>query len=127
MNHVLAALLNIYRGIIYKEYLKSGQAINSTIYNNILIKVSDAICEKRKNEFKRKAVLFHQEDVRLHVSAMTNWTLYTLEWDLMQHPPYSPDMAPSDYYMFSHLQLHLGGIIFHSNDEIINEVDHCCI
>ncbi|GFQ63918.1 histone-lysine N-methyltransferase SETMAR [Trichonephila clavata] len=50
---------------------------------------------------------------------MTGWTLYTLEWDLMEHPPY---MVPSDYYLFS--RLHHDGIIFHSNDEVINEVGY---
>ncbi|GBM32644.1 hypothetical protein AVEN_89641-1 [Araneus ventricosus] len=54
---------------------------------------------------------------------MTGWTLYKLEWDFMQHPPYSPDMAPSDFYLFSHLQLHLDGAIFNSNEEVINEFD----
>ncbi|GFX48437.1 histone-lysine N-methyltransferase SETMAR [Trichonephila clavipes] len=38
-------------------------------------------------------------------------------------PTYSPDMATSDYYQFSYLQLHLKGTIFHSNDEFINKVD----
>ncbi|GFV64099.1 histone-lysine N-methyltransferase SETMAR [Trichonephila clavipes] len=41
----------------------------------------------------------------------------------MQHPPCSPDMVPSDYYLFSHLYLHLDGPIFHSNDKVISEVD----
>ncbi|GBN11604.1 hypothetical protein AVEN_245636-1 [Araneus ventricosus] len=54
---------------------------------------------------------------------MTAWMLYKLEWDLMQHPPYIPDMAPSDFYLFSHLQPHLDGAIFNSNEEVINEVD----
>ncbi|GBM58713.1 hypothetical protein AVEN_153325-1 [Araneus ventricosus] len=53
---------------------------------------------------------------------MTGWTLYKLEWDLIQHPPYSPDMVTSDFYLFSHLQLHLDGAIFNSNEEVINEV-----
>ncbi|GFY13187.1 hypothetical protein TNCV_364341 [Trichonephila clavipes] len=35
---------------------------------------------------------------------------------------YSPDMVPSDY-LFSHLKQHLDSPIFHSNDEVINEVD----
>ncbi|GBM80452.1 hypothetical protein AVEN_57290-1 [Araneus ventricosus] len=74
-----------------------------------------------KNEFRRKVVLFHQAHARSHVSTMTDWTLYKLEWDLMQHPPYSPDMVPSDFYLFSLLQLHLDGAIFNSN-EVINEV-----
>ncbi|GBN92189.1 hypothetical protein AVEN_255379-1 [Araneus ventricosus] len=53
----------------------------------------------------------------------TSWTLYNkLEWDLIQHPPYSKDMSPSYFYLFSHLQLHLDGSIFNSNEEVINEV-----
>ncbi|GBM01615.1 Histone-lysine N-methyltransferase SETMAR [Araneus ventricosus] len=88
----------------------------------MLIKVRNVIREKRRNEFGRKVVLFHQGNARPRVSTMTGWTLYKLEWDLMQHPPYSPDMAPSDFYLFSHLQLHLDGAIFNSNEEVINEV-----
>ncbi|GFV78527.1 hypothetical protein TNCV_1888331 [Trichonephila clavipes] len=49
---------------------------------------------------------------------MTSWILNTLELDLMQNPPYNPDMVPLDYYLFSYLQLHLDGTIFHSNDEV---------
>ncbi|GFW92345.1 uncharacterized protein TNCV_3588651 [Trichonephila clavipes] len=89
----------------------------------MLIEVSDAIREKRKKEFRRKVLLFHQDNARPHVSAMISWTLCTLEWGLRQHPPYRPDMAPSDYYLFLHLQLHLEGTIFHSNDNVINEIN----
>ncbi|GBN79963.1 hypothetical protein AVEN_10866-1 [Araneus ventricosus] len=88
----------------------------------MLIKVRYAILEKRRNEFRRKVVLFHQDNARPHVSTMTGWTLYKLEWDLIQHPPYNTDMSPSDFYLFSHLQLHLDGAIFNSNEEVINEV-----
>ncbi|GBO36497.1 hypothetical protein AVEN_233423-1 [Araneus ventricosus] len=78
----------------------------------MLINVHDAICERR-NEFRRKVVLFPQDNARPHVSTMTGWTFYKLEWDL-QHPPYSPGMTPSDFYLFSHL--HRNGVIFNSND-----------
>ncbi|GBL95584.1 hypothetical protein AVEN_24798-1 [Araneus ventricosus] len=89
----------------------------------MLIKVRDAIREKRRNAFRRKVVLFHQDNARPHVSTMTGWTLYKLEWDLMQHPPYRSDMALSVSYLFSHLQLHLDGAIFNSNEGIINDVN----
>ncbi|GFV32511.1 histone-lysine N-methyltransferase SETMAR [Trichonephila clavipes] len=88
----------------------------------MLIKVSDAIRQKRIKEFRTRVVL-HQDDVRPHASAMASWTLCTLEWDLMQHPLYSSYMTPSDYYLFFHLQLHLEGRIFHLNDKVINEVN----
>ncbi|GFS68314.1 histone-lysine N-methyltransferase SETMAR [Trichonephila clavipes] len=51
------------------------------------------------------------------------WILYKLEWVLMQHQPYNADTVPSECYLFSHLQLHLDGTIFHSNDKVMNEVD----
>ncbi|GBN29915.1 hypothetical protein AVEN_253451-1 [Araneus ventricosus] len=88
----------------------------------MLIKVRNAIRKKRRSEFRRKVVPFHQDNARPHVSMMTVWSLYKLEWDLIQHPPYSPDMAPSDFYLFSHLQIHLDGAIFDSNEEVINDV-----
>ncbi|GBN55130.1 hypothetical protein AVEN_10529-1 [Araneus ventricosus] len=85
----------------------------------MLIKVRDAIRKKRRNEFRMKVVRFHQHNARTRVNTMAGWTLYKLEWVLMQHPPYSPDMALSDFYPFSHLQLHHDGGIFNSN-EVIN-------
>ncbi|GBM47148.1 Histone-lysine N-methyltransferase SETMAR [Araneus ventricosus] len=103
------------QGIIYKKYLKIVQTINSAIYSNMLIKVRDAIREKRRNKFRRKVVLFHQDNARPHVSTMAGWTLYRLEWNLIQHPPYSTDMEPSDLCLFLHLPLHLDGVIFNSN------------
>ncbi|GBM07816.1 hypothetical protein AVEN_33099-1 [Araneus ventricosus] len=87
------------------------------------IKVRDGIRRKRRNELRRKVVLFHQDNTRPHVGKMTGWTLYKLEWDLVQHLPYSPNMAASVFYPFSHLQLHLDGAIFNSNEEVMNESD----
>ncbi|GFR24448.1 histone-lysine N-methyltransferase SETMAR [Trichonephila clavata] len=88
----------------------------------MLSKVSNTIREKRKKNIKRQVVLFHQDNARPHVSAMTDWTLYTLEWDFI-HQPYNPGTLLSDYYLLPHLQLNIDGTIFHSNDEVINEVD----
>ena len=40
----------------------------------------------------------------------------------MPHPPYSPDLAPSDYHLFRSLQKHLNGKTFDSNEAIKNEL-----
>lgn len=77
----------------------------------------------KKKVFRNDVVPYHQDNAWPHPSAMSEWTLYAMEWDFIQHPPYSPAMVPSDYYIFSHLQLHFVGTIFYSNNEVINEVD----
>jgi hypothetical protein len=32
-----------------------------------------------------------------------------LQWELLEHPPYSPDLAPSDFHLFGLLKNHLSG------------------
>jgi len=41
-------------------------------------------------------------------------------WDMLDHPPYSPDFAPSDFHMFPALKKHLGAMKF-VNDEEVHE------
>ena len=36
----------------------------------------------------------------------------------LSHPPYSLDLAPSDYYLFTHLKKHLRGKRFNIKDDL---------
>ena len=62
--------------------------------------------------------MFHQDNVTPHVSAFTGWTLYGLKWDLLPHSPYSSDIAHSDFYLSSHLQLNFTGARLNSAQDI---------
>lgn len=52
-------------------------------------------------------VIFYHDNTRPHVDVIHRWTLYKLDWYLMKHPSYSPDMAIQEFNLFSHLHLHL--------------------
>ncbi|GBN35456.1 hypothetical protein AVEN_186909-1 [Araneus ventricosus] len=84
----------------------------------MLIKVRKAIREKRRNEFRRKVVLFHQDNARPHVHRLDTLqagvgfdTTSTIQ---PRHGPFG--------FLFSDLQLHLDGAFINSNEEVINEV-----
>jgi hypothetical protein len=49
-------------------------------------------------------------------------TLLKLKWDVLPHPPYSPDLAPSDYNLFGSMKMVLGGKRFRNNYEVIAAV-----
>jgi len=49
--------------------------------------------------------------------------LRDLHYELLEHPPYSPDLAPSDFSLFPKLKLFLAGHLFSSNQEAIAAVD----
>ena len=42
----------------------------------------------------------------------------TFGWEQIDHPPYSPDLALSDYYLFKHLKSFLGDQRFHNDDDV---------
>jgi hypothetical protein len=48
--------------------------------------------------------------------------LEKLKWDILNHLPYSLDLAPSDYHLFLHLKKHLTWKKFDNNDEVQEEV-----
>jgi histone-lysine N-methyltransferase SETMAR len=48
--------------------------------------------------------------------------LRDLHYELLEHPPYSPDLAPSDFYLFPKLKLFLAGQRFSSNQNAIAAV-----
>ncbi|GFU28733.1 histone-lysine N-methyltransferase SETMAR [Trichonephila clavipes] len=74
------------------------------IHQKKLDKLNDALQQKRSELINRKGVVFHQDNARPHTSLVTRQKLLQLEWDTMLHPPYSPDLALSDYYLFRSLQ-----------------------
>ena len=58
---------------------------------------------------KKKKVLFHQDNASYHKSIATMAKLYELLFELLSHPPYSPDLASSDYWLFADLKRMLQG------------------
>ncbi len=41
----------------------------------------------------------------------------------MEHPPYSPDLAPCDFWLLSCLKSSLGGRRFDTNEAVVAEVN----
>jgi histone-lysine N-methyltransferase SETMAR len=41
-----------------------------------------------------------------------------IQWELLEHLPYSLDLAPSDSHLFGSLKTHLGGKCFTDDKEV---------
>jgi histone-lysine N-methyltransferase SETMAR len=49
-----------------------------------------------------------------HTAAHTGVLLEHFNWVLFDHPPYSTDLVPSDYYLFTYLKNWIGSQSFNS-------------
>jgi len=81
------------------------------------------IREKKKPGLQKKKIIFHQDNALAHKSVLAMGKLRDLHYELLEHPPYSPDLATSDFSLFPKLKLFLAGQRFSSNQEAIATVE----
>jgi len=105
------------RDIIHVYLLPHGAPINSEYYCRVLSDVHMRLWKKRPGLIT-KGVLFLQDNARAHTAHHTMCTLQLLGWEILPHPPYSPDLAPSDFHLFGPLKEFLGGQQFSTDDEV---------
>ena len=113
-----------WKGVLYYELLPENQTINSNKYCSQLDQLKAALDKKRPELVNRKPINFHEDNARLHVSLMTRQKLLQLGWEVLINPPYSPDIAPSDFHLFRSLQKSLNGKDFNPLEDCKRHLKH---
>jgi len=111
-------------GVVYYELLKPTETITGDRYRTQLMRLSRALKDKRPqyNERHDKVILQH-DNARPHVAKVVKTYLETLKWEVLPHPPYSLDVAPSDYHLFRSIAHGLADQHFRSYEEVKNWID----
>ena len=82
--------------------------INADRYCSTLSLLRAAIRKKRRGILDIDVIILH-DNARPHVANKTVQKLRKFHWEFLEHPPYSPDLAPSDFHFFSLLKKFLAG------------------
>lgn len=91
-------------GVIYHELLKPGETVTKDRYQRQLTNVARALTLKRpETESRHEKVILLHDNAPAHTANDTRNMLAKLKWEILPHPPYSPDLAPSDYHLFASL------------------------
>ena len=94
--------------------------ITGVYYASLLHRLSKEI-KKKRSHLKKKKILFHQDKAQVHTCTVSISKIMELKFKLLQHPSYSKDLVPSDFFLFSNLKKWLQQ--FTSNEEIIAKTD----
>ena len=86
-------------------------------YSSLLVQLKDILKEKCHRKFT-EGVLFWQDNAPAHWALATQKKLAYLAFQCLYNPPYSPDLAPSDYRLFFGLKKQLKGRHFSSYVEV---------
>jgi histone-lysine N-methyltransferase SETMAR len=109
------------QGVLLAHFKKCGVNMNSASYCKVLLKLRDEIRRKRPGHLARGALL-HHDNARPHTARATQEIIQELQWELPEHPPYSPDLVASDFHLFGLLKNRLGGKRFADYEEVETEV-----
>lgn len=114
---VMATIFWDSQGILLIDYKPKGEAITGAYYANILHQLKEAIKIKRRGKLT-KGVLLLQDNAPVHKAKIAMDALASCGFEELHHPPYSPDLAPSDYFLFANLKKELRGRHFDDNDSL---------
>ena len=108
--------------VIHIDYLPHGTTMNGKYYANLLKQVRQSIKEKRRGKIRR-GIMLHQDNAPVHTSRVAMDAVRECGYELLPHPPYSPDLAPSDFHLFPRLKKHLRGRRFDDDGELTAAVE----
>jgi len=99
-------------GVIARIVVEKGKTVNGELYRNqILPEVFSNFMKKRGRSTVRD-VMLHHDNAAPHKAAVVTEYLREERVKLLPHPPYSPDLAPCDFYLFPKIKKELGGRSF---------------
>ena len=92
---VMASIFWDSQGVIMNDYLEQGCMTNGAYYSGELRRICQEI-PRRKPGKPTCSVLLLQDKA----CPQTSQVAMTAVTEILPHPPYSPDMSPSDFYLF---------------------------
>ena len=84
-------------------------------------RLQPALLQKELEILKAGPILLH-DGAGPHRAAVVINQLDAWGWELLTHPPYSPDLSPCDYHLFPKMKEPIRGVRFQTVDDILEAV-----
>ena len=97
------------KGIVHKEFVPHDQTVNAAFYVKVLKRLRENVRRKRPDQWQNNTRLLHHDNAPAHAALLTRRFLTDNNMTVVPHPPYSPDLAPSDFFLFLKLKMKLMG------------------
>ena len=96
------------KGIVYYEFIAQGPMVNQQCYLEVLTRLCESVRRKRPRLWPDKWILHHY-NAPAHDALGVREFLAKNAITKRDHPPYSPDLAPCDFWLFPKLKNTLKG------------------
>jgi len=89
-----------WKGIVHHEFVPHGQIVNKQLYQEVLARLRNAVRRKRPELWENQIWMLHYDNAPAHASLLISRYLAKHQTSVVTHPPYSPNLAPADFFLF---------------------------
>ena len=104
--------------VVLHEFLQQGRTVNKDCYLEVMGRLREAIRQKHTELWKNQLWILHHDNAPAHTSMLVREFLAKNKTVIMPQPPYSPDLAPADFFLFPKLKTPMKGKRFATIEEI---------
>jgi transposase len=104
------------------EIIPPNLRVNAKYFCEFAISDMEANVKTDPRKQGLKYITFHWDNAPIHTTRMTVAKIRELGMSQVHDPSYSPDIAPSDYFLFAYLKQRLQGSSYDSSDELFSAI-----
>jgi [histone H3]-lysine36 N-dimethyltransferase SETMAR len=120
---VLVTIFFSIKGIIYTEVLDEKSTVTANWYTNVCLNNLLKTIQNKWPKSYQSRIILHHDNAKPHTAKETKTFLEENNIKLLSHPPYSPDLAPCDFWLFKTIKPQLKGQIYAMKDELLLALD----
>ncbi|GFV99419.1 mariner Mos1 transposase [Trichonephila clavipes] len=96
---IMATVFRDRQGVLLIDFFERGATMNSERYCQTSCNLRRTVQNKRRGKLMSK-ILFLHDNARPPTANCSQELLNSFKWEVFPHPPYSPDLAPSNFHLF---------------------------
>jgi len=105
------------KGVIMTDRVPSGTTVTAVYYRQFLQKLWRKMHANRPDLLEKVVLILH-DNTRPHLGKDVRELLDGYSWEVLPHPPYSPDMSPLDFDLFPKLKINMHGVRFSTLEDL---------
>jgi hypothetical protein len=97
------------RGVVHHEFVPQGQTVNATFYVEVLKRLPERMQRVRPELWAEKNWILHHDNALSHLALIVREFFTKNDMMTMDHPSYSPDLVPCEFFFFPKVKTFMRG------------------
>jgi len=106
------------RGIVHYEFVPTGQTVNQVYYLEVVELLREKVRRKPPELFAKNSWILYHDNAPAHMALYVREVLATNQVNVLEHTAYSPDLAPSDFFLSPKIKKILKGRYFDDINDV---------